>query len=87
MSILFTPDGGVVNTERQEIFWPPEFMKMLAVFAANCGDIGLGIICERCKQSLRGTNARPDTFWKMECACRTYRGRNPLSAAVKRGDA
>lgn len=84
MSVLYTPDGGVVNTERPELHWPIEFMRMLAVFAANCHDTGLGIRCERCKEPLQGHNAKSDNFWRMECACRKYVGRNPLSTAVKK---
>ena len=84
MSLIYTPTG-VVNTEREEIFWPPDFMRMLAIFAANCEDIKLGIRCDLCQQMLQGQNAREDTMWKMECACRTYRGRNPLPERVKQG--
>lgn len=84
-AVLYTPDGGVVNTAREEMHWPLEFMRMLAIFAANCQDTALGIRCERCTQMLQGHNARSDNFWKMECACRTYLGRNPLSTRVKEG--
>lgn len=84
MSTIFTPGGGVIETERPEIHWPAEFMRMLAIFAANCGDIQLGIRCERCQQPLDGRNARSDNFWRMECACRKYIGKNPLSTAVKK---
>lgn len=84
MSLIFTPDGGVVNTERQEMHWPLDFMRMLAIFARNCDDTHLGIRCEDCKQMLQGTNAREDNFWRLECACRTYLGRNPLPTAQKR---
>lgn len=77
MSVIYTP-GGVLNTERVQVDWPPAFMRMLALFAANAEDIQLGIHCARCKESLQGQNAREDTEWRMECACRTYRGRNPL---------
>ncbi len=87
MSLIFTPDGGAVNTERQEVHWPLEFMRMLAIFAANAGDIQLGIRCERCQQALQGHNAKADNFWHMECACRKYIGRNPLPSAVKRAGA
>lgn len=85
MSLIYTPDGGAINTERQEIHWPIEFMRMLAIFAANCHDTHLGIRCEKCQQMLQGQNARADNFWKMECACRTYIGRNPYSTKVKEG--
>jgi hypothetical protein len=47
----------------------------------------LGLTCGRCDQKLHGANAREDNFWRMECACRTYLGRNPLSNAQKRGQA
>jgi hypothetical protein len=84
VSLLFTPGGGVINTERKEEHWPLWFMKMLHVFAMTAGDIGLGIVCEHCKQPLFGKNADADNFWKMECACRTYIGRNPQSQSAKR---
>lgn len=82
MSLIYTPSG-VVNTERQEIHWPIEFMRMLAIFAANCEEIQLGVRCERCKEPLNGKNARADNFWHMECACRTYIGRNPLATKFR----
>lgn len=75
--MLFTPSGTVIR-ERTEVHWPPEFMRMLAIFAANHQDTGLGIICESCHEALTGANAREDNFWRMECACRTYIGRNPI---------
>lgn len=84
MSTLFTPDGRTIETERPEVHWPLEFMRMLCIFAQNCGDIQLGLTCERCKQALQGHNARSDNFWRMECACRTYLGKNPLSTAQRR---
>ena len=83
MSLIWTPDGAL-DTERKEVHWPLEFMRMLAIFAANCEDVRLGIRCENCKQPLQGTNAREDNFWKMDCACRKYTGRNPLSAAQRK---
>ena len=84
VSIIFTPDGGAIETERPEVHWPIEFMRMLAIFAANCEDAQLGIRCERCKQPLNGKNAQSDNFWHMECACRKYLGRNPLSSRVRK---
>lgn len=85
--MIYAPDGSAIETNRPEMHWPPEFMKMLAVFALACGEISLGVVCERCKQPLQGHNAREDNFWKMECACRKYVGRNPMSTAQRRGDA
>jgi hypothetical protein len=82
--MLYGPGGGVLTGERQEIAWPPDFMRMLAIFARNCTDTGLGIRCERCKEPLNGSNADSDHEWTMECACRTYRGRNPLARALRR---
>lgn len=82
MSLLLTPDG-LVDTDRVQVEWPPEFMRMLAIFAANCGDIQLEIHCGRCHQPLWGKNARHDTDWRMECACRTYLGRNPLPKVTR----
>ena len=75
---LFAPDGNVLRVRTEE-HWPPEFMQMLAVFALSCSDTHLGVFCEQCQQTLQGSNARSDNYWKMECACRTYLGRNPLS--------
>jgi hypothetical protein len=83
VSLIYTPDGGAINTERPEVHWPMEFMRMLAIFAANCGEAQLGIRCERCKEPLQGHNAQSDNFWRMECACRKYLGRNPLTTATK----
>jgi len=80
-SILFAPDGRAISSERTEVHWPLAFMRMLAIFARNCEDGKLGIICENCKQPLQGQNAREDNFWRMECACRTYTGKNPLPTA------
>lgn len=84
MSLIYTPDGGVIHTQRKEIYWPPAFMRMLAIFAANCDDIGLGVRCELCKEPLHGQNAREDTLWKMECACRTYKGKNPVQPRFRK---
>jgi hypothetical protein len=86
VSLIFTPGGGAIETERPEMHWPVEFMRMLAIFAANCEAGQLGIRCERCKQPLQGHNAKADNFWHMECACRRYLGRNPLSTAVKKAN-
>ena len=81
MSLIWTPTGAM-NTERPEVFWPIEFMRMLAIFARNCEDIKLGLRCENCRQPLQGHNAREDNFWHMECHCRTYVGSNPLPKTV-----
>lgn len=78
---LWTP-GGLVNVgERVEVRVPPEYMRMVAVLAETSSDIGLGIHCSRCGQDLVGKNARADTQWIMECACRTFIGANPLPRA------
>lgn len=82
MTLLFTP-GGVVNTDRQEVRCPPEWMRMLSVFAETAGEIGLGLHCVHCKQDLQGKNARGDNAWLMECGCRTYVGKNPLPAGQR----
>lgn len=80
---LVDPSGRVIEARRDED-WPPEFMKMLAAFALACADTSLGIVCLRCRQPLVGANATQDTAWKMECSCRTYRGRNPMREAGRR---
>ena len=82
MSPIYAPDGRVASA-RPEEHWPPEFMKMLAVFAETLHTTKLGIRCEQCKQPLNGHNAREDNFWRMECGCRTYIGRNPLPASAR----
>jgi hypothetical protein len=87
VSLIYTPDGGAINTERPEMHWPLEYMRMLAIFARNCEDAGLGMHCAKCKQPLQGHNAREDNFWRMECACRKYIGRNPLPTAQKKATA
>lgn len=87
VSLIYMPDGGAISTERPEIHWPIEYMRMLAIFAANCEEARLGLHCMNCKQPLNGTNARSDNFWHMECACRKYIGRNPLPTAQKKADA
>lgn len=87
MSLLFTPDGGVVNTERQQQHWPLWFMKFLHTFVIAVFDahLQLAITCQRCKEELHGQNADADNFWKMECSCRTYIGRNPQPTAKRVG--
>lgn len=84
--MLFAPDGTVLEARKQE-HWPAEFMKMLAVFALACTDTGLGVVCQRCKTTLVGANAREDNYWKMECQCRTYVGKNPMDTRQRRGHA
>jgi hypothetical protein len=76
---FWMPDG-VLGT-REEIRVPPEYMRMVAVFAETSADIDLGLHCSRCGQDLVGKNARADTRWIMECACRTFIGGNPLPQA------
>lgn len=84
MGLIYTPDAGVVNTARKEEHWPPEFMKHLATFASTCETTHLGIVCNHCRQALQGANAREDNYWRMECACRTYIGRNPLPTRLRK---
>jgi hypothetical protein len=85
VSLIFTPDGGAFDTARTEEALPLWYMKMLHVFVMTNQEIDLGIYCDRCDTALQGTNAAEDTYWKMECACRTYVGRNPQQG--RRGDA
>lgn len=77
---FWTP-GGMITTEREEIRLPPEYCRMLAVLADTSGEIDLGLHCSRCNQDLVGKNARADTAWILECACRTFIGANPLPRA------
>ncbi len=81
MSPILLPSG---REARIEVHWPPEFMRQLAIFVVTCTDTQLGVRCERCKEPLQGQNAREDNYWRMECACRTYLGRNPLPSAQRR---
>lgn len=76
---LWTP-GGTISTERQTVNLPPEYMKMLAVFGETSSEINLGLHCSRCKQDVVGKNATADKGWIMECACRTFIGRNPIQS-------
>lgn len=71
---FWTP-GGIMQ-QRTEQMCPPEYLHMLAVLAETSGEIDLGLHCSRCGQDLVGKNARPDTRWIMECACRTFIGAN-----------
>lgn len=91
--MLYGPNGSVMEARHQE-HWPPEFMKFLALFAETCTEHGLTLVCRRCKSAgeydgmeLSGANAREDNYWKMECSCRTYIGRNPMNARERRGHA
>jgi hypothetical protein len=81
--MIYAPDGTVLEARKEE-HWPPEFMQMLAAFALACDHSRLGIRCEQCKTVLQGQNASQDNMWTMECACRKYIGRNPMSSAQKR---
>jgi hypothetical protein len=75
--LLSTP-GGILSTGRTEERWPPEFMRMIALLAETSADIDIGLHCSRCKENLVGRNAREDRQWRLECACRTFVGANPL---------
>lgn len=74
---FWLPDGGSLGT-REDVRIPPEYAKMLAVFADTSAQMQLGIHCSVCGTDLVGKNAREDTRWIMECACRTFIGANPL---------
>ncbi len=78
MSLIFTPGGGVVNTERLEEYLPPEYLRMLVVMADTSAQIDIGLHCSRCGQDLMGMNNPSDTHFRMECACRTFTGKNPM---------
>lgn len=78
--MIWTP-GGMMSTERTAQALPAEFLKMLAVLGETAGDINIGLHCSLCKQDLVGKNARADNQWTMECACRTFKGGNPLPKA------
>ena len=83
MTILYAPSGMPVRM-REDVTCPPEYMKMLAVFAETSAQVDLGLHCSRCKENLRGENAREDTKWKMECGCRTFIGENPIPVTARR---
>lgn len=76
---FWTPGGILQQREEQQL--PAEYLRMLAVLAETSADISLGLHCSRCGQDLVGKNARADTAWIMECACRTFIGGNPLPRA------
>lgn len=77
MSGFGLADSGLL-VGRQEVKVPAEYMQMVAALADTSSIIDLGLQCTRCKQYLTGLNAKADTMWKMECACRTFIGVNPL---------
>lgn len=77
MSLIYTPSG-MVNTEREEMLVPPEYLKMLAVLGDTAGDLKLGLHCAKCKQDFRAANSGRDAQWKLECGCRTLVGKNPM---------
>lgn len=66
---------------RQDVVLPPEYMQMLAALAETSSEIDLGLHCSRCHQDLTGRNGHGDRRWVMECACRTFVGKNPLPRA------
>ena len=80
MSLIYTP-AGMVNTEREEVAVPPEYMRMLAVLGDTAGSLKLGLHCALCSQDFRAGNSGTDAQWKMECGCRTLIGRNPMARA------
>lgn len=71
----------MLSTERELQILPPEFLRMLAVLGETAGDIEIGLHCSKCKQDLVGKNARADNQWTIECACRTFKGSNPIRTA------
>ena len=85
-SVLYTPHG-TVSLSRDEVPVPPEYLRMLAVFANTSEDLSLGLHCARCKQDLHGANTEHQGQWTMECGCRTFVGRNPMSASPRMGHA
>jgi len=77
MPQIWTP-GGMVDTERQEVQVPAQWLQACADFAEDAADIGWGLHCSRCKQDISGRNASADKHWKLECACRTYIGNSSM---------
>lgn len=75
MNEIWTPEA--TATKRQTVNLPPEYMQMLAVLAETSGDINLGLHCSVCHENVVGMNGHSDTRWIMECACRTFVGKNP----------
>lgn len=81
MSLLFLPGGGVYQTEREEEHVPMDYLRMLMVLADTGAQMGLGLHCANCKQDLVGDNDILSPTFRMECACRTFVGKNPTRAA------
>lgn len=72
--------SGALYIRREQLTLPPEYMQMLAALAETSSVIDVGLHCSRCKESLSGKNATSDNRWIMECACRTFVGRNPIKS-------
>lgn len=77
MSYLITPSG-IIDTDRTREHLPPEYLRMIAVFADTSSQIDLGLHCSRCGQDVQGSNVLGESRWQMECACRTFVGENPI---------
>jgi len=73
--------SGEAILERAQVMVDPAYLKMVAVLAETSQQFDLGLHCSRCKQNLRGVNGHGDKRWVMECACRTFTGKNPFLAA------
>ena len=80
MATIWTP-AGFANTERPSIEMPAAWLRAVADFAEDAGDLEWGIHCARCKQNVAGTNGIGDARWNLECGCRRYVGQNPFAAA------
>ena len=77
MRVLWTPGGGAIPVDREEVALPVEYLRMLMVLAETSADMDLGLHCSRCKENITGQNSMSDLVWRLECACRTFVGDNP----------
>lgn len=80
MSELYAADGSKI-TQQKVVLLPPEYLKMLAVFADTSEDMHLRLVCSLCKEDIGGRNHKGDLRWKMGCTCRSFVGGNPLPMA------
>jgi hypothetical protein len=78
LSLIFTPNGGMINTERTDEDLPPEYLRMLVVLADTSAQLDIGLHCSRCNTDLVGSNNVNDPRMMLECACRTFTGPNPM---------
>lgn len=70
----------IIVPNRETVNLPPEYLRMLAVLAETSGEVDLGLHCSRCHENVTGKNGSGDRRWIMECGCRTFIGKNPITS-------